>query len=118
MNDRDWVYIHAGHTRTDKETIAWVAEIQKRGGGEILVTSMDHDGTRDGFASSLTRRISDSCRLPVIASGGAGSVTHFEEVLTAGGADAALAASVFHYGVIAIPDLKEYLKGKGIPIRL
>ncbi|MBD3226017.1 MAG: imidazole glycerol phosphate synthase subunit HisF [Caldithrix sp.] len=117
--NQQWeVYIHGGRKPTALKTMEWAAEAAERGAGEILLTSMNHDGTRDGFAIEITHRLSTSLSIPVIASGGAGSMTHFYEVFEQGAADAALAASVFHFGEIPIPDLKHYLKSKNITVRL
>ncbi len=114
----DHVYVNGGRTPTEVKTLAWVKEVEERGAGEILLTSMDHDGTKNGFALRLTAKISTMLSIPVIASGGAGSMDHFFNVFTTGKADAALAASIFHYREIEIPDLKNYLASKGIPVRL
>jgi len=112
------VYINGGRTATDLATMNWVEEVVQRGAGEILLTSMNHDGTKDGYALDLTREISERVAVPVIASGGAGSFQHFLDVLTLGKADAALAASVFHYGEILIPELKYYLKNNQVAVRI
>lgn len=112
------VFIHAGKKPTGRDAVAWAHEAQERGAGEILLTSMDHDGTRSGFAIALTQAISTRVRIPVIASGGAGEMAHFAEVFEQGQADAALAASIFHFGEIAIPDLKRYLRQRGLPMRI
>lgn len=118
-NQDHWdVYIHGGRVKTDKEAIAWVREAAALGAGEILLTSMDADGTKNGYDLELTKTVSEAVSIPVIASGGAGTLKHFADVLTLAGADAALAASVFHYNEIPIVKVKQYLKGKGIPIRL
>lgn len=115
----EWaVYLNGGRTATGIKTIDWVKEAVSRGAGEILLTSMNHDGTKSGFALELTASISDSVSVPVIASGGAGTLEHFKDVFTMGKADAALAASIFHYREIEIPFLKNYLKDQQIPIRL
>jgi cyclase len=95
----------------------WAVEAAERGAGEILLTSMAQDGTKDGFALELTRAVSEAVTIPLIASGGAGKLEHFAAVFKEGGADAALAASVFHFGEIRIPELKQYLKEQGIPVR-
>ncbi len=116
-NDDWWVYIHGGRTRTNHKAVDWAREVVDRGAGEILLTSMNHDGTRQGFALEITRWISEAVSVPVIASGGAGTPEHFVEVFTKGKADAALAASVFHYGMISIPNLKSFLKERGVPVR-
>ncbi|NNE70495.1 MAG: imidazole glycerol phosphate synthase subunit HisF [Rhodothermales bacterium] len=112
------VHTHGGRTPTDRRTIEWIDEAVARGVGEILLTSMDHDGTKGGFACDITRTISERVRVPVIASGGAGTAEHFREVLDEGRADAALAASVFHFGEIPIPVLKAQLSDAGLPVRL
>jgi len=112
------VYVNAGKKRTDKDALEWAIEAEKLGAGEILLTSMDADGTNDGYDIEITKAISDAVDIPVIASGGAGKPEHLYEVLTKGKADAALAASIFHYGKYPIKETKEYLKNKGIPIRL
>lgn len=111
------VCVDGGRTVTERETLPWAREICSRGAGEILLTSMDHDGTKKGFAVELTRTISDTVTIPVIASGGGGSVEHFIEILSAGHADAALAASVFHYGEIDPSSLKLKLMESGITVR-
>lgn len=111
------VYTHGGHQATDIQTLDWVREIYDRGAGEILLTSMNHDGTKGGFANEITRQVSEMVDIPVIASGGAGTMEHFKEVFTEGKADAALAASIFHFKEIAIPDLKNYLREQHIPVR-
>ncbi len=116
--DRNKVYTHGGRTPTDIITEEWAREVQERGAGEILLTSMDHDGTKAGFANELTAKISKSLHIPVIASGGAGAMEHFYDVFTKGAADAALAASIFHFKEIPIPSLKNYLRERGIPIRM
>ena len=112
------VHTHGGRTPTDIITEAWAREAQERGAGEILLTSMDHDGTKAGFANELTAKISKSLHIPVIASGGAGTMEHFYDVFTKGAADAALAASIFHFKEIPIPSLKNYLRARGIPMRM
>ena len=108
---------HGGRVPTDRELFSWAREAQERGAGEILFTSMDHDGTKAGYALEATARLCTELSIPVIASGGAGSIAHIAEVLTAGKADAALAASIFHYGEIPIPALKQALAAAGIPVR-
>ncbi len=113
-----WVHTHGGRKITDIQTIPWAKEVQERGAGEILLTSMDADGTKNGFANELTSAISGQLSIPVIASGGAGNMEHFYEVFTEGKADAGLAASIFHFKEIEIMDLKNYLSSKGIPMRL
>ncbi len=114
----DWVHTHGGTRSTDIETISWAIEVASRGAGEILLTSMDHDGTKSGFANDLTARVSDAVTIPVIASGGGGVSSHFIDVFTEGNADAALAASIFHYKEVEIKDLKRHLKEQKIPVRL
>lgn len=109
---------HGGRNVTDKELFSWAKEVEERGAGEILFTSMDHDGTRSGYPCDLYAELCSSLSIPVIASGGAGSVEDIAEVLTVGKADAALAASIFHYGEITISDLKQALLSKGIEVRL
>lgn len=115
---RHVVHTHGGRKPTPLETIAWAKEVEDRGAGEILLTSMDTDGTKAGFALELTARISGGANIPVIASGGAGTMSHFYDVFTEGKADAALAASIFHFGEIGIPELKTYLSEQHIPMRL
>lgn len=112
------VYVDGGRTPTGKSVASWVREGEDRGAGEILLTSMDHDGTKGGFAISLTRTVSQMLSIPVIASGGAGTMEHFRDVFTEGKADAALAASIFHYHEVDIGELKKYLEGCGIPVRI
>jgi len=109
---------HGGGKMSDKELFSWAHEAQERGAGEILFTSMDHDGTKAGYPCEAYAALCDSLRIPVIASGGAGNIGHIADVLTKGKADAALAASIFHYGEIRIPDLKKELGSMGIPVRL
>lgn len=111
------VHTHGGTKPTERDTLAWAKEVQERGAGEILLTSMDHDGTKAGFALELTAAVSDLCRIPVIASGGAGNMAHFSEVFTSGKADAALAASIFHFHEVDLPELKSYLRQSGIAVR-
>jgi len=113
-----FVHLDGGRTRTDRETVKWIIEAVDRGAGEILLTSMDHDGTKHGFAIDITRRVSESVSVPVIASGGAGTCEHFVDVFNEGKADAALAASIFHFGEIPIPELKRYLDKNKVPVRL
>lgn len=109
---------HGGRVQTDKELFSWAKEVEDRGAGEILFTSMDHDGTKNGYPCETYAALCDSLSIPVIASGGAGSASDIADVLTKGKADAALAASIFHYGEITIPELKEYLAARGISVRL
>ncbi len=112
------VHTHGGRKPTDLRTIPWAKEVEGRGAGEILLTSMDTDGTKAGFALAVTGTISANASIPVIASGGAGTMAHFKEVFTTGRADAALAASIFHFQEIEIPALKQYLQAEGISMRL
>ncbi len=112
------VYANGGRVRTNRRTMDWISEAVDRGAGEILLTSMDHDGTKNGFAIELTKLVSESVSVPVIASGGAGTMKHFEEVFKEGKADAALAASVFHYKEIEICKLKTFLHNKRMPVRI
>lgn len=112
------VYINGGHTPTGLDALEWVKKAVSLGAGEILLTSMDADGTKDGFDIPLTRKVAEAVPVPVIASGGAGFLEDFYEVLTAGKADAALAASVFHYRKFTIRQVKEYLRSKGVEVRL
>ena len=114
----DFVYINGGRTPTNQTTQAWARQVVELGAGEILLTSMDHDGTKRGFALEITRELAENLPIPVIASGGAGTMEHFWEVFKIGKADAALAASVFHFGEIPIPELKKFLKSNGIEVRL
>ncbi|MEK6635471.1 MAG: imidazole glycerol phosphate synthase subunit HisF [Planctomycetota bacterium] len=112
------VYINGGRTPTGLDAVEWAKEVESRGAGEILLTSMDCDGTKDGFDIELNRAISDAVNIPIIASGGAGKLEHFYDVFTRGKVDAALAASIFHYREITIREVKEYLIKKGINIRI
>ena len=112
------VTTHGGSRLTDKELFSWAEEVEKRGAGEIMFTSMDHDGTRNGYPCDTFAKLCEEVSIPVIASGGAGSVEDIAEVLTAGKADAALAASIFHYGETTVNKLKKDLTGKGIEVRL
>lgn len=112
------VYKNGGRIDVGLDAIEWAIEAEKRGAGEILLTSMDCDGTKAGYDIELTRLISEAVNIPVIASGGAGTKEHFYDALTTGGADAALAASLFHYKELEIRELKEYLRDKGISVRL
>jgi len=114
----DWVFINGGRVKTERKTLEWAKEVKERGAGEILITSMDKDGTKDGFALELTATLSSQLSIPIIASGGAGTKEHFADAFTCGKADAALAASVFHFGEILIPELKRYLEGQGICVRI
>lgn len=118
LENGQWVvYVNGGRIATDKELFSWAKEAQDRGCGEILFTSMNHDGVKTGFACEALATLSDTLHIPVIASGGAGTMEHFAEVFTKGKADAGLAASVFHFGEIAIPDLKDYLCQQNITVR-
>lgn len=112
------VYRNGGRIDTGLDAVEWAVQANKLGAGEILLTSMDADGTKAGYDIELTRTIADRVSIPVIASGGAGSKEHFYDALTAGGADAALAASLFHYKELTIREVKEYLSGKGVAVRL
>lgn len=117
--NNEWkVFLVGGRVETELNLFDWVKEGVSRGAGEILFTSMNNDGTKEGFANSALRRISEEVNVPVIASGGAGTMQHFSDAFTEGKADAALAASVFHYKEIEIPELKKYLKTKNIEIRI
>jgi cyclase len=117
--DGNWyVYLNGGRQKTDTLTTEWAKKAVDLGAGELLLTSMNHDGTKQGFALDITATLSSSLPVPIIASGGGGVSSHFYDVFTTGKADAALAASIFHYKELAIPDLKQYLNNKGIPIRL
>ena len=117
--DGTWrVTTHGGTRPTERELFSWAREAQERGAGEILFTSMDHDGTRNGYACEQLARLSEELSIPIIASGGAGSIAHIADVLTRGRADAALAASIFHYGQIRIPELKKELQAQGINVRI
>jgi len=115
----DWyVYLNGGREKTDVKTIDWAKKGVALGAGEILLTSMKHDGAKDGFALDITRAVSEAVNVPVIASGGAGTMQHFVDVFREGKADAALAASIFHYNEIAIPELKNCLKANEIEVRI
>lgn len=116
--DRWHVFTHGGRNDTGIDALEWAKEAYQRGAGELLVTSMDADGTKAGFDNALNRKISDLVNIPVIASGGAGTMQHIEEAFTLGHADAALAASIFHFKEIDIMELKSYLRGKNIPVRM
>jgi len=118
-SDGHWTcYLNGGRVPTERSLFEWAHEVQERGAGEILFTSMNHDGVKAGFANDALRRLSDTLSIPIIASGGAGCMQHFRDVFTEGRADAALAASVFHFGEISIPELKHYLQTEGITLRL
>lgn len=117
--DGEWfVFLNGGRIPTDIKTVEWAKKAVALGAGEILLTSMNNDGTKDGFALDITKAVSEAVNVPVIASGGAGTMEHFVDVFSTGKADAALAASIFHYKEIGIPELKTYLKGKGVEVRL
>ena len=110
-------YLNGGRLETDRNLMDWAKEVNDRGAGEILFTSMDHDGVKNGYANAALAELSESLTIPVIASGGAGKKEHFRDAFLEGKADAALAASVFHFGEIPIPELKAYLRSEGINIR-
>jgi imidazole glycerol-phosphate synthase subunit HisF len=117
-DNREWdVYVNGGRTATGREAVEWAREAVERGGGEILLTSMDRDGTADGYDVELTRAIADAVGVPVIASGGAGELEHLSEAINEGGADAVLCASIFHYGTFRVRDAKRHLNEAGIPVR-
>ncbi len=117
--DGTWfVHLNGGRIKTDLELFAWVQEAEKRGAGEILFTSMDHDGTKAGFADEALAKMSDLLNIPIIASGGAGNMEHIRNTFINGKSDAALAASIFHFKEIGIPELKKYLKEQGVNVRL
>ncbi|MFN8437748.1 MAG: imidazole glycerol phosphate synthase subunit HisF [Cytophagales bacterium] len=118
VNGNHWVHTHGGRTATDIQTIPWAKEVENRGAGELLLTSMDHDGCKQGFANELTSAISGAANIPVIASGGAGTMEHFVDTFTLGKADAGLAASIFHFKEIEIAVLKAFLKDKGVSVRI
>ena len=111
------VYLNGGRVDTGRDALEWAREAERLGAGEILLTSMDCDGGKNGYDLELTRAVSENAGIPVIASGGAGTMEHFYDAFTEGKADAVLAASLFHFGEITIPDLKKYLEGRGIPVR-
>lgn len=117
INGKNYVHLNGGRVATQIETQNWVLEAQERGAGEILLTSMDHDGTKAGFDCQMLKRINEMVTIPVIASGGAGNSQHFVDVFQIAGVDAALAASVFHYGQILIPELKQVLRENHIAVR-
>lgn len=117
--ENSWeVYLNGGRISTGIDAVKWAVEAEKRGAGEILLTSMDCDGQKNGYDIELTKAVSESVGIPVIASGGAGKAEHFYDAFTAGKADAVLAASLFHFNELPIPELKKYLNGKNIPVRL
>jgi cyclase len=117
VNGKWEVFINGGRVPTGKDAIEWAREVEERGAGEILLTSMDRDGTKDGYNLELTAAVAEAVSIPVIASGGAGTMEHFRQALTTGKADAALAASVFHYNELRISDLKDYLDEFDVPMR-
>jgi cyclase len=112
------VYTHGGRRPTGRDAVAWARDAADRGAGEILLTSMDRDGTRDGYDLELTRAIAEAVSVPVIASGGVGTLAHLHDGLVLGQADAVLAASIFHFGEHTVPDAKRYLRDRGVPVRL
>ena len=117
--DQGWeVYLNGGRIPTGLDAVAWAKEAERRGAGEILLTSMDCDGQKTGYDLELTRAVSEAVGVPVIASGGAGKAKHFLDAFTDGKADAVLAASLFHFNELPIPELKAYLNAKGVPVRL
>ena len=117
--DNEWsCYLNGGHKKTDRKLFEWAKEVSDRGTGEILFTSMNHDGVKHGFANDALAQLSESLPIPIIASGGAGCKEDFRDVFLKGKSDAALAASVFHYGELSIPELKQYLNNQGINVRL
>ena len=119
VGENRWeVYVNGGRTPTGLDALEWAQKATKLGAGEILLTSMDRDGTKDGYDIPLTRAVSEAVDVPVIASGGAGTLEHFYEVLTEGKADAVLAASVFHYGQFSVRQVKEFLRSRGVEVRL
>jgi len=118
INGEWFVFLNGGRVATDIKTVEWAKKAVALGAGEILLTSMNNDGTKDGFALDITRAVSEAVNVPVIASGGAGAMEHFVDVFEEGKADAALAASIFHYKEIGIVQLKSYLRDKGVEVRL
>jgi len=115
----EWrVYTHGGRNPTELDAVSWAKQAVALGAGEILLTSMDKDGTKEGYDIALTRAISDAVGVPVIASGGAGELSHFADVLKEGHASAVLAASLFHFGTLTVPQVKQYLKSQNVPVRL
>jgi cyclase len=118
MDGQDLVHTHGGSRPTKLNTLSWAQEVEQRGAGEILLTSMDHDGTKSGFANILTCKLSEELTIPIIASGGGGTTSHFVDVFTKGKADAALAASIFHFKEVEIKELKDQLQAVNIPMRI
>lgn len=119
FEDNEWkVFVHGGRTPTPLKTLDWVKQVEELGAGEILLTSMNNDGTKSGFALDITKQVSEAVNIPVIASGGAGNKQHFKDVFKQTGATGALAASIFHFGEIPIPKLKNYLNKEEIAIRI
>lgn len=118
VGNEDIVHVSGGRQPTQRRTLDWAREAAERGAGELLLTSMDHDGTTAGFAVALTRRVSAAVNIPVVASGGGGTAQHFAEVFAEGHADAALAASIFHFDTLPVPELKRQLAAREVPIRL
>lgn len=116
--DRWEVYTHGGRTATGKEVREWASEAEQRGAGEILLTSMDRDGTGDGYDLALLEAVASAVNIPVIASGGAGTLEHFREALEPGRADAVFAASLFHFGTLRVKDVKRFLHAQGVPVRM
>ena len=116
-NDHWRVFTHGGRRTTDLDAVEWAVEAERRGAGELLVTSMDRDGTQDGFDLPLLKAITQKVNIPVIASGGAGKISHFIDAVQEAGVDAVLAASLFHFRQLRIRDLKEAMKHHGIPVR-
>jgi cyclase len=112
------VYTHGGRNPTDLEAVAWARQVAALGAGEILLTSMDADGTKEGYDMDLVRSVSEAVSIPVIASGGAGRLEHMADVLQNGGADAVLAASIFHFGEYTVGEVKRFLAERGVPVRL
>lgn len=112
------VYTHGGRTPSGRDVLEWAREVERLGAGEILLTSMDRDGTKSGYDLSLTRAVSEAVRIPVIASGGAGNMSHLADAFIEGRADAVLAASIFHYGELKVKECKEFLAARGVPVRL
>jgi cyclase len=112
------VYSHGGRKNTGLDAVQWAFDMARRGAGEILLTSMDRDGTKSGFDLQLTRAVSDAVGVPVIASGGVGNLEHLADGVQQGGADAVLAASIFHYGEFTVREAKERMQARGIPVRL